>query len=502
MNAEIAEALEPGIAELARRAERQARKLLLAERLTRVARQEEMAPPDDDGASLPGIAGLRQRRQSAGEDPLAAVELVDLGSALVWQPAHTGLAELARRRAMLPPPTPDAPREVLCRFRFKKLESGGVTAHVDRVDRRLAELPDDVPARLRQWDGESWGEPNLPPGARRLLLVVPGLFATPQFIMSQLERSDAGRRFLSEAEQWYDAILAFYYPLLRVGPATNALHLMTCLGSREIEVHVIAHGSGGLVTRWWLDALRPPNVTSASAVYVGSPLLGTPLCAPTNLLWAASLLTGLSAGLLERGAAERSGERGLIAGSYDGAADHLLRITLALLRVAASTSASAVNFSNLESACALLPGWAEQAPPTHSPQIAALRGVPSGPHRRYLYVGSEFPERDDEWEFASILATPGGGARGAGRGGFADLNSRLLLRREDGSALVGERNDLLVDTSAMDSIPTYSPNGRLVLRPEAGVHHMSYFEHAQVAEGLLACFQLGASVARPPSPTW
>ena len=67
--------------------------------------------------------------------------------------------------------------------------------------------------------------PPIVPGKGRVLLFVHGTFSETSAILDQLQATDDGRRFLSDAASKYDALLAFDHPTISVSPMLNAFDL-------------------------------------------------------------------------------------------------------------------------------------------------------------------------------------------------------------------------------------------------------------------------------------
>src|SRR5439155_5822381 len=143
--------------------------------------------------------------------------------------------------------------------------------------------------------GARWGPPGETPVKKgRVLLFVHGTFSRAEALRAGLMRTSDGRGLLKTARQHYDQVLDFEHPTLSVSPVLNALDLARLFATSNADVDVVCHSRGGLVTRWWLEALDPNAKRTTRVVFVGSPLNGTSLAAPNRLRRAMNLLTNVA----------------------------------------------------------------------------------------------------------------------------------------------------------------------------------------------------------------
>src|SRR5262249_7533215 len=138
------------------------------------------------------------------------------------------------------------------------------------------------------------------------------------------------------------------HPTIAVSPILNAMDFAGYFGGVTAPIDVVAHSRGGLVTRWWLDALDGTSSARKRAVLVGSPLQGTRLAAPDRLPGALSLLTNYGNALKAAG---------YLASVYVP----FLSVPLALLRLLTSVTSFASRTPLIDAAVALVPGLSAQS---------------------------------------------------------------------------------------------------------------------------------------------
>jgi hypothetical protein len=167
-----------------------------------------------------------------------------------------------------------------------------------------------VAAKLADWDAgwnpkpglKMWRngkllpvDPNDVSTAKKILLIIHGTFSSADAITTPLAKQKFLQRCLQDRR--YDLILAFDHPSISVSPLINAVELTRALNGTEADIDVIAHSRGGLVTRWWLEALGQSR-GNKRAVLFGSPLDGTSLatagCLRGWMSWFANLNHAIS----------------------------------------------------------------------------------------------------------------------------------------------------------------------------------------------------------------
>lgn len=300
---------------------------------------------------------------------------------------------------------------------------------------------------LRAFEEGRWvPDPDLS-GDGRLLLLIHGTFSHTRTLLDAMEANAEGDDFFAWARKRYDRILTFDHPTLSVSPVVNARELALALRGCPADVDVVCHSRGGLVTRWWLEALDPGPGTRR-AVFVGSPLAGTGLAAPPNIRESLSLLTNVGRAL------------GAVTSGIP-----FLTFVSGVFRVLASVGRLAAKTPVVDAGVALIPGLAAQQRVSNNHELRALRGgvgreAPEG----YFAVQADFESEAPGWRFWRYFR----------KDVAADVGADTIFDGE---------NDLVVDTGSM--VELGEVGGTAVGIPEErtlrfaateGVHHTNYFE--------------------------
>jgi hypothetical protein len=236
-----------------------------------------------------------------------------------------------------------------------------------------------------------------------------------------------------------------------VSPILNARTLALLLGQTPAEIDVLCHSRGGLVARWWLEVFDQAPPEKRRAVFVGSPLAGTGLAAPSNIRGSLSLLSNIGMAL---GAAS--------------AAVPFLTVLTGLFRVVTSVTKLAATTPAIDAAVALVPGLAAQSRVGNNREMISLRQAPAVLTGRYFAVQSNFESEKPGWQFWRYFRNIGDRAKDT----LADL-------------VFEDRNDLVVDTGSMVDL-----SDGLSIPPEQGldfgttdyIHHTNYFAQAQTLD--------------------
>jgi hypothetical protein len=228
----------------------------------------------------------------------------------------------------------------------------------------------------------------------------------------------------------------------------NAMELARLLRPTAASIDVVCHSRGGLVARWWLEALDRGQAKSRRVVFIGSPLAGTGLASPANLKSSLSLLCNIAQGL-----------------GTAAAAIPFLTVVAGVFRVAVSVARLAAKTPAIDAAVALVPGLAAQSRVGNNQEILALRRGTPEVEDRYFAVTADFRSEQPGWKFWRYF-------------------QRVDLRAENAlSDLVFEgRNDLVVDSNSMTQL-----SDNLVLPPSQvhdfgttdRVHHTTYFDQPE-----------------------
>ncbi|MBS9405455.1 hypothetical protein KG088_17765 [Halomonas sp. TRM85114] len=141
---------------------------------------------------------------------------------------------------------------------------GQVVKRLERdVERGLVEITGPEPVTWRRCD--SILELNLPiHRAPRILLFVHGTFSSTLGGFGVVGLTQAGKAFLDDARDAYDAIVGFDHATLSEDPVENAEHLLELLqadeGPHPPNIDVIAHSRGVLVIRSLVEHLQPAGL--------------------------------------------------------------------------------------------------------------------------------------------------------------------------------------------------------------------------------------------------
>ncbi len=285
----------------------------------------------------------------------------------------------------------------------------------------------------------------------RILLLIHGTFSESESFLNGFADNPRGLDFIDWARGHYSHIVTFDHPTLSVSPVLNARALALLLGQSQAEIDVICHSRGGLVTRWWLEVFDRAPAGKRRAVFVGSPLAGTGLAAPTNIRGSLSLLSNI----------------GLALGAASAAVPFLTVLT-GLFRVVTSVTKLAATTPAIDAAVALVPGLAAQSRVGNNREMISLRQAPEVLAGRYFAVKSNFESEDPGWRFWRYFRNIGDRAK--------DSISDLVF---DGD------NDLVVDTGSMvDLSDELSIPSEQVLDfgTTDTIHHTNYFAQAQTLD--------------------
>ncbi len=397
-------------------------------------------------AALVAERPFSPRRRAMGDerDPVGTVLLTETDGVLRWSDSYSRGA--GSRRAGFGRRSPVAGR-IVEQFKFERLPASRVGQFLGELDASLTPAPG-----LKRWRD---GQPLQPvagpsPGAQRILLFVHGTFSRGEVLIEELSRTAAGKDLLGRARQHYDEVLVFDHPTLSVGPLLNAVDLARLFTGTTSAVDVVAHSRGGLVARWWLDALRPAGAPAARAVLVGSPLAGTSLASPARLRAAIDLLTNLARGMA-------------LAGAAASAAMPLLTAVVGVTKILASVTAAAAHTPLVDAGIALVPGLAAQSAVSNNAEIARLRAAGAS-GSAWFAVLSNFEPADPGWAFWKRFR----------KSALLDAGADLIFQGA---------NDLVVDTASMTDLgPATAIATVLDFGTSESVLHTNYFSQARTAE--------------------
>ena len=407
------------------------------------------------------IRELRRRGFKPEDDRLGTMSLVDQDGVLRWMPG--GAARFSRRGRSLrrrgPGSTPGA---VVEQLRFEKLERSQVGDFLNRLDCKLNPVLQTAGSgKLRSLTrGLGIGSLTARPKPKgRVLLLVHGTFSNSNNFHENLHATDEGRKFLAGAAKRYDQVLFFDHPTLQVSPVLNALDLERRLAGSEARFDIVCHSRGGLVTRWWCEALTHDPERIGKVVFVGSPIAGTSLAAPPKLKQAMDYFTNVFNALAKVSELAHN-------------AQPLMVVVTGLLKVLQFATRGLATTPVLDVGVAAIPGLVGQSRVGDNAEIRRLRdGVVPLDH--YYAVLSDFEPDRVGWRFwQSFTRKPGQRLLNAG----ADL-------------LFEDSNDLVVDTSSMtdfkSDLKADIPASRTCsFDTDDEVHHLNYFHQPRTIDFL------------------
>ncbi|MCB1491086.1 MAG: hypothetical protein KDJ77_04685, partial [Rhodobiaceae bacterium] len=476
-----------------------------------VATDEVVIEPDPKAPA----AKRRSRRRAADLEPATlkvdlgpdelAVVLVERDGMLSWLPPDTVSKPRARRRGGKAAATGGtatftigAPPEAAGR-RGRKARRGFLTdtvidailgpvrVHVLRfvagklVDKVRKRLEEKITPGLIFMDGndpERWipGEavkkiPKLEEKRPlRILLMVHGTFSSTRGSFGALGLMPTGKAFLADARKHYDAIIGFDHSTLGATPMENATDIAIALSDLKLpkntQFDAVGYSRGGLVLRSLLervlvDAGSP--YTFGKAIFVGCTNGGTALADPENWTKMLDLYTNLAV------AASKT------LAIFDGGTAS--RILTESIKTLGGFVQAVVDTSIVEG---MVPGIEAMQP--KSKLVADLNGPPPKPDPskvQYYAIGTDFEPASFD---GSVLR----------RG----LPTALIQYLADGAVdqLMGENNDLVVDTEAMTQFGERGSRlvDKLFWDDNTVMYHTNYFQQPDVVKGIGGFLDLGS----------
>lgn len=298
----------------------------------------------------------------------------------------------------------------------------------------------------------------------RILLLVHGTFSSTLGSYGALTEQPVGQRFLGLALNHYDAVLGHDHYTLAETPEQNAEALFEDLlklqrKSKGIEIDAISFSRGGLVYRYLTEQIVPFEKTQLAfrkSIFVACTNAGTELANDENWKHLVDFYTNMVAG------ASR------LLGKIPNA-----KLPMLIFRQAVKTIGSLVKYMAQDAvADNAVPGLSAMEPEGRF--VTAINNMPSSRIRpgasSYYAIGSNFePDR----------STYSG-----------ELGKRLAIKVADGfvDKLMGEANDLVVDTDSMfvvDPVPSAKLLEKLPFGENGEIYHTVYFIQPQVVRQCL-----------------
>ncbi len=390
---------------------------------------------------------LRRTGGARVNDNLGTVTLIEQDGVLRWvdglgfrQRAHHGRRRRGPRRA----------GNIIKQLKFERLDQNTVGGSLQRLDTKL-----NPTTGIRAWSSTTRSRHARPDNNGRILLFVHGTFSKSEAIMDDLNGTAEGKQFFAKAKQEYDQILSFDHPTLSVSPVLNAIDLSRHLAATDAKVDVICHSRGGLVVRWWIEALLANPERIGKVVYVGSPLAGTSLAAPPRLRAGLDLLTNV---------AEIVGKGSQLASTVVP----LFTAVTGILKIFGSATKVLAKTPLIDATVFMIPGLSAQSMTGDNSAIIKLReGVDDATARSYHSVAADFEPTAPGWAFWRYFQNP--------LQRVADVGADMVFENN---------NDLVVDTSSMNELSDALsiPASRTMPQPAHRdvIHHLNYFRQPEV----------------------
>lgn len=390
---------------------------------------------------------VRDLRRSGGPrvpDNLGTVSLVEQDGILRWVDGFGFRQRTDGRRRRAAPRT----GKIVKQLKFARLDLNTVGGALQRLDDTL-----NSTRGIRSWTKLDVSRKDEPKARGRILLLVHGTFSKAESLTEDLAATKEGRAFFAKARQKYDQILTFDHATVSVAPVLNAVDLSRHLAGSEATVDIVCHSRGGLVARWWVEALNHDPRRVGKVIFVGSPLGGTSLASPARLRAGLDLLTNV-ADVLGRGARVVAGVAPLFVA------------VAGLLKVFGSATRLVANTPLLDATVSMVPGLVAQSRTGDNSQILKLReGIGGLPAQPYFAIASDFEPTTPGWAFWRYFQRPR----------IADLGADIVF---------DDANDLVVDTKSMtqlsDDLDIPPRHVMPVLPSRDVVHHLNYFTQPEV----------------------
>ncbi len=391
---------------------------------------------------------LRRTGGTRVDDNLGTVTLVEKDGVLRWV---DGLGFRQRDQRRRRRQGPGQTGSIIKQLKYERLEQNAVGSAIAQLDLKL-----NANTGIRAWSSPTRARRATPRSDGRILLFVHGTFSKSEAITDGLNATDKGKAFFDKAKAHYDQIISFDHPTLSVSPVLNAIDLTRHLAGTDAEIDVICHSRGGLVVRWWVEALLANPDRLGKVIFVGSPLAGTSLAAPPRLRSGLDMLTNI---------AEVLGKGSQLASTVIP----LFTAVAGILKIFGSAARVLSKTPLIDATVYMIPGLAAQSMTGDNSSILKLReGISRTTARAYYGVASDFEPISPGWAFWRYFQRP--------LQHLADAGADMVF---EGS------NDLVVDTHSMSELSDQLsiPNTRMMSSgPQDVIHHLNYFRQESVIE--------------------
>jgi hypothetical protein len=427
---------------------------MLAAQIHQSLRPFDIHPVDSSqGSPAPTINGLRRGLIAPEEEGVKIVTLLNVGGVLYWSgDAAPPSSKRRMQRAGLLSLFGGEPVTTV------KVQSLGVNEIAEKLEQMDRNFTPQGPAKLRRiQNGAILPDEVQPVASGKILLFVHGTFSNNDSLIAEFNQIQEGKKFLNDAGQVYDQVLAFDHYTVSRSPILNALELARKFAGSAASVDIICHSRGGLVTRWFCEVLDNVPNRKRSAVLVGSPIAGTSLAAPDKLRATLNLFTNVGTALGE----------GLSLVPFLSAAG-------AIMKLAFSVAGAATKVPLIDAGVAMIPGLCAQSRILNNNELAALQWPPKE-LPRYFTVSSTFQPAAVGWEFWKV---------------FCDW-TQVASAVED--RIFSGANDLVVDTESMTQ--NIQVENTFAFGDNDHVYHTIYFRQPKTIQFIRQSLALQEAVA-------
>lgn len=405
-------------------------------------------------------------RRRGGESTSPAVGMVTLIEAAdgtyLWRdgtPRAVGTARRARRTS-----GGIGAGEIVTMRRFELLEPDKINSALQKLDDRLSNprglrrLKRDQPRKEAKANFRLVAA-NKGPFKGSTLLFIHGTFSNNDNLLNELVSTPEGRLLLDRCCDHYTQVLFFDHSTLAQSPIMNALDLARHMSGSVHDLDIVAHSRGGLVARWWLEAIgggigKPPRV-----VLAGTPSVGTSLAAGPRLRSSMDLITNIGMAL----------QTTLGLGAMF---NPFLIAPAAILRILTSLTGAVATLPVADAAVAMIPGLFGQARISNNGELLRLSAGPAVNNPKYFVVKSNFESENPGWKF------------------WRHFRKTALLNRLADTVFDGE-NDLVVDCeSIIDLGDGRQPAGVCDFKTSSDVHHCNYFRQQACLQFIEKSFKI------------
>jgi hypothetical protein len=371
-------------------------------------------------------------------------------------------------------------RAVVLKFAARQLVGSGLARLERNVKTGLIDMGEPDP---RGWQRLVPGSLNLPTDGSpsRVLLMVHGTFSSTVGSFGGLAATAWGRSFLERARSCYDAVLGYDHATLSLTPEINAQGLLDALRGLNAtgmsHIDTIAFSRGGLVYRALAERLTRQlnwpgdfNLDFGPTVFVGCTNGGTELANPENWRRYLDIYTNLAA------AAGRG--ISLLDGGIGGTIlSESVKTLGGLVQAVVSTA--------IEDD--MLPGVAAMRP--QSRLVTELNSAPTAVGGPYYAMGASFDPG-----LAAAIEAP-----------ISGLSVRIarVMASDAAQSLMGQANDLVVDTEAMTAFGNQANRlkGKHTWEHTSAVYHTNYFLQQDVVEQAADWLNFGTIPDTHPTPS-